>query len=1073
MSPTTPGIPTGDWNLLFGMLAVHEGFLSRETLRSAERARTSTPERSLGELLVEQRLLTPEQRETIDKEIAEHLLACNGQAVPDPTEQLQTPTLQADLSGADCPSSDHPSTLFVIDEQGEPAPTAVPQSQGVRYEALRPHARGGLGVVLVARDSELGREVALKEMEAGSAGNLASRARFVREAQITGGLEHPGIVPVYGLGHYADGRPFYAMRFIRGETLQDAINKLHAGAAGYTLRGLLMRFVTICNAVAFAHSRGVIHRDLKPSNVMLGRFGETLVVDWGLAKIIGRDPSNEVLASESGVILQVALGDESATQAGLALGTPAYMSPEQATGEVEKLSPATDIYSLGAVLYVILTGQAPVTGGNVLAVLAKVQRGDWPRPRQLKPEAPPALNAICCKAMALRPDTRYRSALDLAADVEHWLADDPVTAYAEPWAARLRRWRRRHRAAVAASAAVAVMLVVLGVAALVSQLRDQARRRAGAEATLKQVVHLQESGHWSQAMAELQRAEERLGNYRPEDLQQRLDFARRELKLITELDDLRLKRATSTGSAGDFDEAATDQGYTAAFATAGLGSPEDTPEAVAERVQLSASREALVAALDNWASVTKGERRAWALQTARLADPNPWRDRLRDPRAWEDGKTLARVARATPAKEATPALAAAVGGQLRWKGEGENLLRAAQALRPGDFWLNFYLGYLLNITGRAVEGEAFCRASLAARPDSSMAWNNLGLALDRQGKLAPAADAYNTAIDLNPKNVYPHANLAVLSARLQKLDDAEAHFRKVIELAPPNSWARNNLARLLEHEGQMEKAIALYRETIDLDPGSSMAYSGLGALLDRQSKPREALPLYRKAVELDPNNVDAFISLAQAEIGNQKYSEASEAARRALALLPPGDLRRPLAEVVLRQVKLAERLPGTLRGENSGVTAEERLALSDMCYHQRRFATAARLAADAFAADSKVAGNLQMAYRYNAACCAALAGTGNGEDDAVSDDKSRADLRRQALTWLKADVAERSRLVPNASPVEAATTLGFLRNTLSDPDLASVRDPRGLAKLPAAERTEWQAFWAEIQARLAKAPAGK
>src|SRR5262249_20495823 len=171
----------------------------------------------------------------------------------------------------------------------------VRDAVGVRYRILRPHARGGLGEVFVAEDQELHREVALKEIQERHADDPHSRGRFLLEAEVTGGLEHPRIVPVYGLGSYADGRPFYAMRFVQGDSLKDAIGRFHqeqeslpAGGRALRLRQLLGRFVDVCQAVAYAHSRGVLHRDLKPGNVMLGKYGETLVVDWGLAKVLNR-----------------------------------------------------------------------------------------------------------------------------------------------------------------------------------------------------------------------------------------------------------------------------------------------------------------------------------------------------------------------------------------------------------------------------------------------------------------------------------------------------------------------------------------------------------------------------------------------------------------------------------------------------------------------------------------------------------------------------------------------------------------------------------------------------------------
>jgi serine/threonine protein kinase len=263
----------------------------------------------------------------------------------------------------------------------------TPTSTGLRFRILRPDAKGGLGLVSVAQDEELHREVALKEIQEQYADDPQSRARFLLEAEITGGLEHPGIVPVYGLGAYADGRPFYAMRFIGGDSLKDAIDRFHNGAsrgrqptgvdptnAEHTLafRQLLGRFVDVCNAVACAHSRGVLHRDLKPGNVMLGKYGETLVVDWGLAKPVDRPESTD--AGEERALRPTFGSGVAATQAGSAMGTPAYMSPEQAAGRLDLLGPASDVYSLGATLYTVLTGKPAFEDHGDGDILPRVQR---------------------------------------------------------------------------------------------------------------------------------------------------------------------------------------------------------------------------------------------------------------------------------------------------------------------------------------------------------------------------------------------------------------------------------------------------------------------------------------------------------------------------------------------------------------------------------------------------------------------------------------------------------------------------------------------------------------------------
>jgi serine/threonine protein kinase/tetratricopeptide (TPR) repeat protein len=340
---------------------------------------------------------------------------------------------------------------------------------GLRYRILRPHARGGLGEVFVALDQELHREVALKEIQEERAHDTVSRGRFLLEAEITGGLEHPGIVPVYGLGQYSDGRPFYAMRFIKGDNLKEAIRRFHEaekpgrdpGERSLALRDLLRRFVDVCNAVAYAHSRGVLHRDLKPGNIMLGKYGETLIVDWGLAKSVGR--SDQTRVTEEITFLPSSGSDWAATVMGTVIGTPAYMSPEQAAGRLDLLGPASDIYSLGATHYALLTGTAPFDESDKGELLQQVQRGAWRPPRQVKPNTPLPLDAICRKAMALKPEDRYATALALAGDVEHWLADEPVTAYREPWTVRSRRWLRRHRALVTGLAA-ALLVGLVGLA---------------------------------------------------------------------------------------------------------------------------------------------------------------------------------------------------------------------------------------------------------------------------------------------------------------------------------------------------------------------------------------------------------------------------------------------------------------------------------------------------------------------------------------------------------------------------------------------------------------------------------
>lgn len=320
----------------------------------------------------------------------------------------------------------------------------APEYDDKRFEILRSHAKGGLGEVFVARDNELNRKVALKEIQTEFQSDPSCRERFTREAEVTGGLEHPGIVPIYALGHYPDGRPFYAMRLIRGNSLKNAISDYHAmresSAKSIELRRLLGCFVQVCQAIEYAHSRGVVHRDLKPSNIMLGRHGETLVVDWGLARPI--DPARD-RASDQYASAKSNSDDSLSTIEGKAFGTPSYMPPEQAAGRLDAVGVWSDVYCLGATLFHLLTNRPPHEG-SVDSTLERIIKGDVPKPSSITDRVPKPLEAICLKAMELLPEDRYGSPEALADDINRFLADEPTKALVEPARARALRWLRKH-----------------------------------------------------------------------------------------------------------------------------------------------------------------------------------------------------------------------------------------------------------------------------------------------------------------------------------------------------------------------------------------------------------------------------------------------------------------------------------------------------------------------------------------------------------------------------------------------------------------------------------------------------
>jgi serine/threonine-protein kinase len=476
-------------NLLFGLLAFQNGFIDRDALLAAFNAWVADRARPIGRVLLDLGSLDPTRHALLEALVAEHLKRHGGNPEKSLADLSSVDAVTADLRRL--PGEDVQASIAAVgrDRTGPHSTATGPGGRrpGERFRILKLHAEGGLGRVYEAHDAELGRTVALKEIRPDRADDNEYRSRFVLEAEISGALQHPGIVPIYSLGTYADGKPYYAMRFVEGASLKDAIAQHHRDHPRpdpntVEFRMLLQRFVDVCNAIAFAHSRGVLHRDLKPHNVMIGAYGEALIIDWGLAKATGRtDP-----AGGGGDAPLVPPSGSGASPTVGAIGSPAYMSPEQARGEVAALGPATDVYGLGAVLYQLLTGRAPIVGQDQAEVRERVLRGEIEPPRSLNPNIPRLLEAVCLKALALDPRDRYPTARALREDVEHWLADEPVIARRDSIWSRGLRWARRHQTLTAtASAVVLVLTIALGIglrrerinAAIIARESAEAERR--------------------------------------------------------------------------------------------------------------------------------------------------------------------------------------------------------------------------------------------------------------------------------------------------------------------------------------------------------------------------------------------------------------------------------------------------------------------------------------------------------------------------------------------------------------------------------------------------------------------
>jgi tetratricopeptide (TPR) repeat protein/tRNA A-37 threonylcarbamoyl transferase component Bud32 len=1015
-------VADADRNLLFGVLALQLDFITKEALLEAMHAWVLVKERPLADLLVERGDLAAPRRRLLESLVEEHLRQHGGDverslaALPALTpictalDQVADADVRHTLASLSATRSGAGESM----KTGEYVPPPAEPTE--RFQRLRLHAKGGLGEVHIALDRELNRQVALKEIQRQHADDPRSRQRFELEAEITGGLEHPGIVPVYGMGRHFDGRPYYAMRFIKGSSLRDAIADFHSKnqdrrrLEGVAFRKLLARFLAVCDAVAYAHSRGVLHRDLKPSNILLGPYGETLVVDWGLAKSgVGE---LEPARSASGELPEAPLqpsglsdGSGSLTLPGSLLGTPAFMSPEQAEGRLDQLGPESDVYSLGATLYCLLTGKAPFGDGSQDQVLRQVRRGDFPAPRQVNPRVPVALEAICLKAMALGPADRYLTARALAEDLEHWLADEPVRAHFEPPVSRARRWGRRHRPLVAALVAlVATALLLVGVGLGWEQQRRADTARA-AEEDLARAEQALAADRRDEAAQALERAGGRLERGGSAALIRRLERLRTERAVADELVEVQRLRATYLGL--PVDNAKLDAGYSQAFGKLDIDVAALGPEVAAERIRAATIAEKLVTALDDWAAARRqlpGSDSDLLLAVADQADDDAWRRQLRAFRRQRDAAGLERLAADDDALKQQPANLARLGGALHLSGklkEAEKLLRAANRRYEDDFWINFELANLLLDRRRNDPAEAvgFFRAALALRPNTAGLYNNIGIAYQRQKKYAQAIDAFHEAISLLPLAAGLHYNLGNVYLEQERWQDAEAALRK--------------------------------------------------------------------AVQVDNQYTEAHFNLGRALQGLQSYAEAAQefSLSRERALAKGNTTIVRVAGEAIQECErwrpLAALFAMVQNGEAKAHTAREWAELGDYALEQKHLpATAAGFYEKALTLD---AGVIQT-YRYNAACAAAQVGCGQGKDASSLDGKERDRLRGRARVWLRDELeAQRAKLAGGLSAKEINRVIGFLRHWAQDPDLSGVRDDKKLAQLPEMERRDWQKFWAEVQ----------
>jgi len=853
------------------------------------------------------------------------------------------------------------------DHRGSTAASGSPVVSGgpdraARLQLFGEIARGGMGAVLKGRDVDLGRDLAVKVLLEPLSHKPELVRRFVEEAQIAGQLQHPGVVPVYELGTFVDRRPFFTMKLVKGRTLAEMLRarqvrspeegdlvrpanrqsgpppvEFPLGVRIKDLPRFLDIFESICQTMAYAHARGVIHRDLKPANIMVGSFGEVQVMDWGLAKVLSRDGvSGDDLArgdwtgaEESGetvIATARSVSDAEASRAGGVLGTPGYMSPEQARGELETVDERADVFGLGAILCEVLTEQPAFVGRGAAETLQKAARGDLAEAFARLNDCGTDRDLIALARDCLAPEREDRPR-------HAGLVAERITAYLTGVQERLRRAElarveadaraqeesKRRRLALALAAAVVALLAVggTGAAVYVQHRRDQTSRL---ELALRDVYLLREQAKptgdpakWRAIVAAATRAVDLIGPLvdaslsrealaLQKDVGAAAEIADRDAALLSTVMDIRADKSKDpTGSAGD-------AAYAKAFRDAAIDIDALGPDAAAAKIRARLAGEVpvIAAALDDWSARRRKARtkdaRGLSLltATARAADPDPTRNRLRaiwlqpitaqqrepllalakdaDPRGWPVQTVTLLASSLLEANE--PAAAA-------------ELLDRAWPHHPDDVWINHTLGNALEQVQppRTDDAIRFYTAARALRPETA---HDLAHALDRRGRGHEAVVVFRNLTELLPEIGWHWGCLATLcevrgnhSEAVAAMERAVARFRETLSLRPDDIAPHVNLGLVLcDVAHDYPAAAAEYREVLRLDPEHTIAHFGLGNVLRYQGKLDEAVRSYREAIRIKPDFAPAHHNLAYILLRQGNVDRAIAESRESLRLQP-------------------------------------------------------------------------------------------------------------------------------------------------------------------------------------------
>lgn len=979
-----------------------------------------------------------------------------------------------------------------------------------RYLVLGEIARGGMGVVLRGRDVDLGRDVAMKVLKTEHANRRGMVQRFVEEAQIGGQLQHPGVVPVYEMGLDAKMRPYFAMKLVNGRTFSALLNERQDPTQD---RGRCLQvFEQICQTIAYAHSRNVIHRDVKPANVMVGAFGEVQVFDWGFAKVLTRGGIEDERAAlrhdaeDGNLEIETVRSDSPGSQslAGSVLGTPSYMPPEQAIGDVEALDERADVFALGAILCEILTGKPPYVrqpGSNIMEQARAGSLDDaYARLSACRGDAELIELAMRCLS-ASRDDRPRHGGLVAKAMEDHLAHAEERTQEAQVAAAEARvraTEERKARFLTGGFAALLLILICGGVGFAWWRQSERAQDDRDIRAALDDMHTLVRASAWDAAREALERADlvatsgdisdearADLENDRAE-FRSQLAVAQAKQRETQFIDQLRAIHTRPVEIETD-----DEHDYAKAFREFGIDVIALDSETAAKEIRARGVTlaEEMAFALDDWgARLRAAFRPQWRhmVRTASLADPHPWRQQLRDATLDYDESSLLLIAGDLRPRDRDPRSVCLLAIALRYKQRevALSVLRDAFHVYPNDFWINFYIGYTL---ARGMRGG----------------WESRGRKVDPE-RLDEALRHTLIALSHRPGTVSIRNHLANLYQLKEEPDEALLHMAEAVRLDPNDRKLRRGLAHLLIEQGDLawartemaaylgepdessfrvRSAIVQYTERLAIRSGVPLPQivKDIRERLDDTERTQPelqrqlAIALYRSAdwdgaanalrtaLAQDAKDLDARGLLMRCLLRQGHFDEAH---RVGLESHEHGDDRPELAMLLRRATSFAETagdIDSLVHGETppSGSSA---IRLARVLLRQGRYTRAATLFTSAWSErprgrDRRRGESGEPSDLRDAVSALARAGCGIGEDWNEIDDETRTAFRQRALAWLTADLDAAERRTRRSA-------FSALEGWIYDVRLECVRNAAAITRLSDTEAEAWTAAWARADALL-------